>query len=161
MTGAASPQNVGTAMQPSSGQHSASAQLTGPSEGGGGGPRGRGPAYRSPVAISSAQVFGFFSAPPVFDGSTEGTAVAAGLAVVLAAGLWLSRSTRWRLARIRRSYRRVARIELKLRKRDDQLAAARLRRDFAAETVAIIDQGQQRWGWSRRERRQFKRGLVK
>lgn len=65
----------------------------------------------------------------------------------------MNRLRRWR---IRRCYRRVAKLELKV----GDLSSAELRKEFVSETLAMIDNHFKRKGWSRQQRRSYKREVV-
>lgn len=64
---------------------------------------------------------------------------------------------RLRLLRMRRAYRVIHKVELHLK---DKTEAADLRSHFASQTIRIIDAWQRDKGFTRNQRRQYRRGIV-
>lgn len=64
---------------------------------------------------------------------------------------------RWHLFRLRRAYRTIARVELRCG--DEQVAM--LRTEFTKESFSRINAFYKRHGYSRQQRRQARRELVK
>ncbi len=62
-----------------------------------------------------------------------------------------------RLFRLRRAYKVISRLELKLINDPDALT---MRQAFAAETIRYSDEALKRQGMPRGERRRYKRGLT-
>jgi hypothetical protein len=65
--------------------------------------------------------------------------------------------SRFRLWRVRRAYRTIAKLELKISDKE----VLDLRRDFANETLTFVDRWQRHQGWTRGQRRNFKRTIVR
>lgn len=64
--------------------------------------------------------------------------------------------TKFRIWRIRRAYRRIGRLEVKLADR----TIADLRAEFVAESAEMVDRSLRSHGYSRQQRRAFKRRMV-
>lgn len=62
--------------------------------------------------------------------------------------------------RLRRAYRVIARCEAALVRAQDFDAASALREVFLVDTLGRLDQWQRRSGWTRQQRRDFRRQVA-